>query len=230
MHRTEPLPGLHDRSQRHLRERRAVDQLRRIDADVAVTACGIRVFAEIGEQRPPPAFGRFAIGDQGVEAFMFAPDVIAVAAGVIDELAAQANVVESVEKMRFGRLTVTPGAADLLVVGLDIAGQIRMDNEAHIRFVDAHTKGDGGDHDDTGFGHEDILVLGPIGFLHARVVGQRPYPVGIEEFGRAFDLGPRQAIDDPALAGITAHDVQHLRVAVPARYSGRNDWPQREIQ
>ena len=39
---------------------------------------------------------------------------------------------------------VASGAADLLVVGLDRRRHVGMDDEAHVRLVDAHAEGDGG--------------------------------------------------------------------------------------
>ena len=42
-------------------------------------------------------------------------------------------------------LAVASGAADLLVVAFEGAGQRRVDDRADIGFVDAHAEGDGGD-------------------------------------------------------------------------------------
>ena len=45
------------------------------------------------------------------------------------------------------RLPVAPGAADLLVVGLDRSRRREVDDRAHVGAVDAHAEGVGGDHD-----------------------------------------------------------------------------------
>ena len=54
---------------------------------------------------------------------------------------------EGVEQDGAGGLAVASGAADLLVVGLDGAGERGVDDGADVGFVDAHAEGDGGDDD-----------------------------------------------------------------------------------
>ena len=61
---------------------------------------------------------------------------------VVDLPAAQRDVVDAVERQRVGRQPVAAGAADLLVVALDRLRQVGMDDEAHVRLVDAHAEGD----------------------------------------------------------------------------------------
>ena len=60
---------------------------------------------------------------------------------VLDEelLCPHIGVVE--EKVAKGRLAVTPRAADLLVVGLDGAGDVPVDDEADVGTVHAHAEG-----------------------------------------------------------------------------------------
>ena len=48
----------------------------------------------------------------------------------LDELATHSDVVEAVEHVRIGGRAVAPGAADLLVVGLDAARQVGMEDVA----------------------------------------------------------------------------------------------------
>ena len=52
---------------------------------------------------------------------------------------------------------VAPRAADLLIIALDAFRQIEMNDEAHVRFIDAHTKGDGR--------HDDLRIITNEGFL-----------------------------------------------------------------
>ena len=55
-----------------------------------------------------------------------------------------------------GRIAVAPGAADLLPVGLQRAGRIGVDDEAHVGLVDPHAEGDGRHHH-RGVGLEELL-------------------------------------------------------------------------
>ena len=85
--------------------------------------------------------------------------------------------------MGFRGRTVAPGPADLLVIGLDTAGQVGVEDITHIRLVDPHAEGDGGDDDHPRIGHEDILVRFPVLLLHARVIGKRPHAVRRQQGG-----------------------------------------------
>ena len=62
---------------------------------------------------------------------------------------------------------VAAGAADLLVVGFDGAGEGDVDDGADVGLVDAHAEGDGGD--------DDFELAGEEGALDAvAVAGSRP--------------------------------------------------------
>ncbi len=55
-------------------------------------------------------------------------------------------------------LAITAGAAGFLIIGFDAFGQIQMDHKAYIRFIDTHTKGDGGDNNYPILAQEPLLV------------------------------------------------------------------------
>src|SRR3546814_12033965 len=116
MRRAEALAGAQDRAQRLLPLDRAVGHLDRLEAGVAVAA-GLDRLAEIVEQRPAPAGRRLAIADQRVEALVLAPAAVLAGALLVDEHAPHADVGQAVAPVRFGRLPVAPGAADLLEIG-----------------------------------------------------------------------------------------------------------------
>ena len=54
-----------------------------------------------------------------------------------------------------------------------------MKNVAYIGFIDAHTKGNGRDHNDAWVGHENILMGGAIIGIHARMIGKGANSIGI---------------------------------------------------
>ena len=84
------------------------------------------------------------------------------AAGVaFEQAAAQRHVVGRDEQQPAGEGAVAPRAADLLVVGLDGARGREVHDRAHVRPVDAHPEGVGGDHDLGGALEERALRLFP---------------------------------------------------------------------
>ncbi len=83
------------------------------------------------------------------------------------------HVLQPVGHPGVGRQAVAPGAAGLLVVGLDALGQVQVGDEAHVRLVDAHAEGDGGDDDDAVLAQEALLVARAGLGRQAGVVGQR---------------------------------------------------------
>ena len=107
---------------------------------------GSRRLAEIGEQRLPPAARRFAQRNQRVEPL--AVDALLLVGGValVDLHAAQPDVAHAVERQRIGGQPVAAGAADLLVIALDIGRHVGVQHEAHVGLVDAHAERDGRDH------------------------------------------------------------------------------------
>ena len=117
--------------------------------------------------------------------------------------------------MRLGRRPVAPGPADLLVVGLDAARQVGMEDVAHVGLVDPHAEGDRGDDDHARFGHEQVLVRLPVRRTHAGVIGQRADPVRRQQRRRLFGLPARQAVDDAALAVMAGDEVAQLPLPVP---------------
>ena len=113
-----------------------------------------------------------------------------------------------------GRQAVASGAAEFLVVGFDVAGQVGVGDVAHVGLVDAHAEGDGGDHDHAVPGHEGILIGLALGLVHAGVVGQGGNAVPLQQQRRRLGLLARQAIDDAALAAVFGRDRQQLFLPV----------------
>ena len=83
---------------------------------------------------------------------------------------AQAQVLGPVVQDGGGGFAVAPGAADLLVVAVQRLGDVRVDHEADVGFVDAHAERGGGHHD-VEFVVEELLVDPvPLALLPAGVV------------------------------------------------------------
>jgi len=96
---------------------------------------------------------------------------------------AQPDVAHAVERERVRRQPVAAGAADLLVVALDIGGQVGVEDEADIGLVDPHAEGDGGDDDDAILLQKRILVARANGGVQSRVIRQRLEAVLAEDLG-----------------------------------------------
>ena len=205
----EPLAGANHRRQDLLRVLCAVDPLHRVHAHVAVAA-GLDALSEVLQERHPPAGRRLAVAQQRVEPLVLPQPALRARVLLFDELAAHADVRQAVEHVRFRGLAVAPGAADLLVVRLDAAGQIGVQHVAHVRLVDAHAEGDGGHHHHSHIGHESVLVRLPVLLVHACVVWKRAHAVRRQHGGGLLRLPARQAVHDAALALVARQKVPGL--------------------
>ena len=150
----------------------SVAHVDRLQANVAVAAA-IDVLAEITQQGETAAFGRLAIGDQCIEAFMVPAFVRVLGVRLLDKQAAHSDIVQAIEHEDLRRQPVAPGPAQFLVVGLHVAGQIGVQHVADVGLVYAHAEGDRGHHHHAVAGHEYILVGVAIRLVHAGVIGQR---------------------------------------------------------
>ena len=82
-----------------------------------------------------------------------------------------------------------------------------MDDEAHVRLVDPHPEGDGGDDHAKLVGHETLLHGGPLGRAHPGVVGGGVHPGAAQVRGELLALLARRRVDDPRRRR-AADDVQ----------------------
>ena len=166
------LPGTPDAGQRLARGFGGVPGLRRVQAVVAVAAGG-GGFIETGQDVLAAAGGALRERHELVKALVGAALEGVAAVAVDDALAVQGYVAAAPTHPGVRGQAVAPGASGFLVVTFDGGGQVEVGDKAHVRFVYAHAEGDGGDHDDAGFGDEALLVgAAHVGF-HAGVVGQR---------------------------------------------------------
>jgi hypothetical protein len=126
--------------------------------------------------------------------------------GAFQHLAQHDHVLQSVAHPGIGRQPVAPGAPGFLVIGLDALRQVEVRDEAHVRLVDAHAEGDGGDHDDAFLVEEARLVRGAHAGVEARVVGQGVEALGLEPGGDLVDALARQAVHDAGVAAVLGAD------------------------
>ena len=99
-------------------------------------------------------------------------------------------------------LPVPPRAACLLHVVLQRTGNVRVDHQAHVRFVDAHSEGIGG-RNHPQLAADESLLHALLRFRgQARVKVFRGHVLKLQELRRLFGLASRRAIDDGASRGI----------------------------
>ena len=93
-----------------------------------------------------------------------------------------------------GGLAVAAGATGFLVIAFDVFGHVEVADKAHIGFVDAHAKGNGGHHDDAFFAQKTVLVtLAGLG-RQAGMVGQGIEAMRGQLRGHVFNLAARLAV------------------------------------
>ena len=204
----EAMTGAHRAGQELLRLDAAVEGLRRTQAIVAVAAGARIVLAEVRQKRRTPTAGDLAPGHQRLQPRPLHPFVLLAGFGIIHHLPQPHHILQTVGHPRLGGFAVAPRASGLLVVGLDALGQIAMRHETHVRLVDAHSEGDGGDHDNALGSLKPRLAAPPLIRGQARVVRQRVEARFGKALGGCFDLAPRQAIHN---AGLAAALVQECR-------------------
>ena len=202
-----------DGGEHFLRNLRTVGHFDRVDADIAIAA-GIYLLAEIGEQRPAPAFRGFAVPDERIETFVFAALPVGAGILVFDKHPPHADILQPVDHVRLGISPVPARAADFLIIGLYAAGQVDVEDEPDVRFVDPHAEGDCGDDDNGGIGHERVLVGLANTRIHARVIGERVDAVVAQILRRFLGFLAGQAIDDAACAPVPFEEVDHLALPV----------------
>ena len=144
-----------------------------VQAVVAVAA-GLARLAEVAEQAHAPAVVRLGQRQQRVELAAHARCLNSSPAGLSSIMRRWLHhVLQAVGHPGVGRQAVAAGAAGLLVVALDVLGQVEVGDEAHVGLVDAHAEGDGRDHHDAVLAQEAVLVALPHVGVQAGVVGQR---------------------------------------------------------
>ena len=188
MRRTETLAGALNHRQDHPGLLGPVEALSRMETAVAVAA-STDVLPEIVEQCHSAAGRRLAIAQKRIEALVLPALALRPRVLLLDELATHPDVGESVEHVRLSRRAVAPGPADLLVVGLDTARQVGVEDVAHVRLIDPHAEGDGGDDDHAGLGHKYVLVRLPLLLLHAlrgRGAPERPSAASMAAVSSVF--------------------------------------------
>ena len=196
---------------------------RRVDAVVAVAAAvarlgavgGVLHLAKVGQQADAPAVVRLGQREQGFELADLAALEVLAGRALVDHAALIDHIGQAVGHPRIGGQAVAAGAASLLVVALDVLGQVQVRHEAHVGFVDAHAEGNRGHHDQPVFAQKSVLVVTAHIGVEPRVVRQRADAFADQPGGGLVDLFARLAVDDAGVALVLVVDeAQQLRARV----------------
>ncbi len=200
--RAEALPGSRTRYERFARRQRAVPAWP--PAPGRCRNCRRRA-APLRRNTPAaPAGGRAAVSqqpEQRVRAFAArGAYALRPPPSCAEQLAQRRHIAQAVEHPGIRRQAVAPGAAGLLVIGLDALRQIQVRDEAHVRLVDAHAEGDGGDDDHALLAQEALLVARARRGVQPGMVGQRVAALRRSARRPSLPSSARQAIDDAGVA------------------------------
>ena len=106
---------------------------------------------------------------------------------------------------------VSAGTTDLLVVRLDVVGQIDVQHVTDVGFVDAHTESHGRDHDVDFVSDERRLVLRPHLGREPSVIRQRFQATLLQPLGHRVHVFAGAAVDDSALTLVCIDEGKRLR-------------------
>ena len=116
-----------------------------------------------------------------------------------------------VDEHAVGRRAVAPGAARLLVVALQVAGHVVVDDERDVALVDAHAEGVRGHHDGRAVKDEVLLVALALFGREARVVARGAHARFAQKVCDLLHVLAGGAVHDAALAGVLSHEAQEAR-------------------
>ena len=194
------------------------------EAAVAIST-GVAELAEIAKQRLAPATGSLAQSQQCAEPLMLDPLCLLRPVGVVDHQAADPDIVHAVEHEGFRRQSVTPGLADLLIVGLDGRLDVGVDDKADVWLVNAHTEGNSCHHDDAVFGQNSVLVPVPDDLVHSGVIGQCCALGRRQALRRPLRFLAREGVDDPGPPRVSVQQSIDLpRRGIPGGYADLQVW------
>ena len=172
-----------------------------VHAVVAVMTVVVRiVFPKVIEQQLSAAFSGFGVS-HGFHKQLTA-DFLLRYRLALHEFFQLADVFVAVISYASALQAIASGTSGFLIIAFNALGNVIVDYEPDIRFVNAHTKGDGG-HNHTGFFHQEgILVLCTDLGIQAGVVRKCGDAVDNQQLGQLLYLFAAEAIDDSGFSGI----------------------------
>ena len=166
------------------------------------------IFPEIIEQQLAAALAGLCIGHRLIQELL--ANLLLRHGLPLHELLQLLDVLVAVIGDASAFLPVTARPAGFLVVAFYALGNVVMDDEAHVRLVNAHAEGDGGHNHVHLFHQEQVLVLRPGLGVQAGVVRERLDAVDGQQLGHLLHLLAAEAVDDAGLAGILTEEADDV--------------------
>jgi len=220
MSRPEALTGHLHTGKKHLRRGRGVGQVALHGLHAVVTmAAGLHErFAKVGQQRPATAFARLRETHQRLEAFL-PPGPLTLGA-LIDEMAVDHGVAAAVKQQAISPQAIPPSTANLLVIALQVFGEVGVNDEPDVGLVDSHAECNRRNHQRRFVVEEALLIPTTSIVFQAGVVGQRGPAARVEGGAQFIGLLARAAVDDVGLAATHFQKGKHLGQGIVPRLDG----------
>ncbi|CSC18165.1 Uncharacterised protein [Vibrio cholerae] len=152
---------------------------------------------------------RFSKRAHGGELVAF--DLFLRAIGLFIQHAAQpVHVSRVVQHHGFSRQAITPCAASFLIVGFNVAWNIKMHHKAHVGFINPHAKCHGRHHNLQVITLKRLLHPSAFIGVHPGMVTGGANVVAAQLFGEHFDFFTATTIDDAALPTLRFQITDHL--------------------
>ena len=128
------------------------------------------------------------------------------------ELAEPLDVFGRIEAETVAFATIASGTTGLLIVAFERLGNVVVNDEAHVGFVDTHTESNGCNDDLCLLHEEGVLVFGALLRVHACMIRQGGYVVDAQRLRKVLYGLATQAIDYARLAFHAADEADELFV------------------
>src|SRR5436305_139255 len=195
-----------------LRINGAIFQNNLAQAVITVAAVfGWQYLAKVGQQGVATTGGAIAVGQNLPQ--LLIGEVLFVLTGFLGNNKLNLHTVTVIkEEDALSWQVITASTARLLVIPLEVARQVIVDDRAHVRLADTHTKGDGGHEYRHIVADETFLVLAPLLTGEARVVGQSADTVMGKGKTELIDALAALAVDDNGRLWLLTQELQQFAI------------------
>ena len=184
-----------------------------MEAVVAIAAVFLIVcLTEIMEQHLSTTYRRLCVSGSLLE--QLATNVLFSHWFALHKLVELFEVLVTIESKAHAFATIASGTSCLLIIAFKTLGDVVMNNETHIGFVDTHTKGYCR-HDNIYLLHQEIILsLGTRCSVKTGMIGSRLDIVGTEDIGKILHFLARETIYDSALSLMLADEADNVLIDV----------------
>ena len=124
---------------------------------------------------------------------------------LVDKLGIFHHVAGAEEQDAAAGQSVAPGTPGFLVITLNVLGQVVVQDEANVRFVDPHAKGNRGANDRDLIPQKEVLVAGSLAGAQAGVISFGVNAVSTQPGGEQIGGFACLAIDNSRLSSVSSN-------------------------